>query len=147
LSRHPAFPSHKVETKYPEPKRLVMAGQNGADPIIKAALALLAPVALPMPVPVIMPVASDGGTITVGAADAIRPLMLALIAIILKARRALLEKCGDTRDQSSSSFDAPSASSFKMNVWNGISTSRFNPAAEGRGVGITPAPASAQRGR
>jgi hypothetical protein len=67
-----------------------MAGQNGADPIIKAALALLAPVALPMPVPVIMPVASDGGTITVGAADAIRPLMLALIAIILGS----MAKCG-----------------------------------------------------
>ena len=40
-----------------DPSRLVMAGQNAAGQIIKAALALLAPVALPMPLRVIVPVA------------------------------------------------------------------------------------------
>jgi hypothetical protein len=54
-----------------------MSGQNGAGQIIEAVLALLAPIALTMPLGVIMAVASYGGAVTVGAADALGPPMLA----------------------------------------------------------------------
>jgi hypothetical protein len=56
---------------------LVTSGQDSASQIIEAALALLAPVALPMPLSVVMPVASHRGAVTVRAADTLGPSMLA----------------------------------------------------------------------
>jgi hypothetical protein len=52
-----------------------MSGQNGAGQIVEAALALLAPIALPMPLRVVMPMASHRGAVTVGATDTLGPPM------------------------------------------------------------------------
>ena len=84
--------AHEVKAQDPGPKRLVMAGQNGAGQIIEATLALLAPIALPMPLRVIMAVTSHRGAVTVRAADALGPPMPAyqLVAFrVDKQRREL----------------------------------------------------------
>ena len=68
---------HEVKAKYPDPKRLMVSSQDGAGQIIEATLALLAPIALPMPLRVIMAVTSHRGAVTVRAVDALGPPMLA----------------------------------------------------------------------
>ena len=65
---------HEVETKHPDPKRLVMSGQNGAGQIVEAALARCTD-SVTMPLRVIMPMASHRGAVTVGATDTLGPPM------------------------------------------------------------------------
>jgi hypothetical protein len=47
-----------MKAQHRDPKQLVMCGQDGAGQIVEAVLALLAPVALPVSLRVIMAVAS-----------------------------------------------------------------------------------------
>src|SRR5271155_3248582 len=54
----------------------MMAGQNSAGQVVKARVAVLAPVALTMPLGVIMAVADDRRSTTGRATDAVRPPML-----------------------------------------------------------------------
>ncbi len=83
------------------------SAQNGAGQIIEAALAWLAPISLPMPLRVIMPVASDGGAVTVRAADALGPAMLAhqLIAFRVVNQRRELHQAWQGPEQHRSTSD------------------------------------------
>src|ERR687883_1082236 len=54
----------------------MMSRQHRAGELVEPAMARLAQVALPMPLPFIVAVADDHGTVAVRAAHAIRPAML-----------------------------------------------------------------------
>src|ERR1700759_3016108 len=68
----------------------MMSRQHCAAQIVEPSMARLAQVALSMPLPFIVAVADDHGTVAVGAADAIRPTMLTYklkaLGLVQKAR-------------------------------------------------------------
>jgi hypothetical protein len=76
-----------------DPKRLMVSGQNSTGQVIEPRPAVLAPVALPMPL--IMAMADHRGTGTGGAANAVRPSMVPdqLIALSIKEVRLII--CGE----------------------------------------------------
>ena len=69
--------AHEVEAQHPDPQRLVVAGQRRAGEVVEACAARLAAVALPMRLGVVVAVPGDRGTAAAGAADALRPAVLA----------------------------------------------------------------------
>src|SRR4051794_20996822 len=67
---------HQVEAQNPHAERLMVPGQHRASQVVKTAMARLAQVALPMPLPFVMAVADHHSTVAVRTAHAIRPTML-----------------------------------------------------------------------
>jgi hypothetical protein len=83
--------THEVQAQ--DPKRLMVSGQNSTAQVIEPRPAVLAPVALPMPL--IMAMADHRGTGTGGAANSFRPSMVPdqLIALSIKEVRVII--CGE----------------------------------------------------
>src|SRR5215210_1413990 len=69
--------AHEVEAQHPHPQRLMVSGQRRAGEVVKAPGARLAPIALPVRLRVVAPVADHPITATPGTAHALRPTMLA----------------------------------------------------------------------
>src|SRR4051794_23873262 len=68
--------THEIQTQDPDPKRLMMSGQDSTRQVIEPRSAVLASVALPMPLGVIMAMADHGGAGTGRAAHSFRPAMV-----------------------------------------------------------------------
>ena len=86
---------HEIQTQDPDPKRLMVSGQNSTGQVIEPRPAVLAPVALPMPLGLIMAMADHRGTGTGGEANSVRPSMVPdqLIALSIKEVRLII--CGE----------------------------------------------------
>src|SRR5215213_6834058 len=68
---------HEVEAQYPDPQRLVAAGQRRAGEVVEAPGACLAAIPLPIGLSVVAPVPDHRVTAATGAAHALRPAALA----------------------------------------------------------------------
>src|SRR3954470_12150143 len=71
LVRH--VQAHEIKTYDPDPKRLMVSGQNSIGQVIEPCSTVLAPVPLPVSLGFIMAMAYHRGTGTGGAANAVRP--------------------------------------------------------------------------
>src|SRR5215212_10826439 len=69
--------AHEGEAQHPHPQRLRMPGQRRAGEVVKAPGAVLAPIALPVRLGVVAPVADHRVTATSGTAHALGPAKLA----------------------------------------------------------------------
>src|SRR4051812_24568161 len=71
LVRH--VQAHEIKTQDPDPKWLMVSGQNSTGQVIEPYSTVLAPVPLPVSLSFIMAMADHRGTGTGGAANAVRP--------------------------------------------------------------------------
>ena len=81
---------HEIQAQ--DPKRLMVSGQNSTGQVIEPRPAVLAPVALPMPLGPIMAMADHGSAGTARAANAVRPSIVPdqLIALSIKDVRVII---------------------------------------------------------
>jgi len=89
--------AHEVKTQNPDAQRLMMAGQDRATEVIKAAAAALAEVALAVPLSFIVAVSHDRSAVACGAAHTIRPTMLTdqrETLVVIDERGKINQLCG-----------------------------------------------------
>ena len=95
---------HEIQAQYPNPKRLMMAGQDRPGQVIEATAAAFATVALALPLGLVMTITDHRMARTTGTANAIGPTMLTdqLVAPPIINERGEVDKLRSSHDDTES---------------------------------------------
>ena len=90
----------EIQAQYPDPKRLVMAGQDRSGQVVEATAAAFATVALAVALFLVMTVADHRMARTTRTAHAIGPTMLTdqLVALVVINERGKIDQFRDSHD-------------------------------------------------